>query len=178
MSKQHRAALDAYVRLVHQWAPKLDLVAPGDLDRFEDRHIADSLRALPLLERSPPGALADVGSGAGLPGVPLALASGRFVRLIEPRRRRAAFLEECLRTLDLAGEVVPLTAQKAAADPRFARAHSVVVSRALAPPAAALRLALPFVAPGGVAVIWLGASAQMPPGSEEFEPGIAIVRAE
>jgi 16S rRNA (guanine527-N7)-methyltransferase len=173
-----QAALGAYVRLVHQWASKLDLVAPGDISRFEDRHISDSLRALPLLERSLPGPFADVGSGAGLPGIPLAIASGRHVRLIEPRRRRAAFLEECLRTLEIPGEVITLTAQEAAADIRLARSHPVVVARALASPAVAMRLILPLVAPGGVAAVWLGARAKIPASAEEFTHGIAIVRAE
>ncbi|MGH2757021.1 MAG: RsmG family class I SAM-dependent methyltransferase, partial [Actinomycetota bacterium] len=64
--------LAAYAALVRTWANRLDLVAPGDLDRFEERHIADSLRLLPLLERLPEGPCVDVGSGAGLPGIPLA----------------------------------------------------------------------------------------------------------
>jgi len=171
-------ALDAYTQLVLEWAPKLDLVSPGDLARFQDRHISDSLRALPLLEGSGAGPFADVGSGAGLPGIPLAVASGRYVRLIEPRKRRAAFLEECLRRLGISGEVVAETAEQAAREHRLARAHSVVVARALAAPDEAVRLVLPLVAPGGLAVVYLGASAKMPPGSEEFAPGIAIVRAE
>ena len=173
-----RPALDIYKRLVTEWAARLDLISPGDIDRLEERHISDSLRALPLLEKSPTGAFTDVGSGAGLPGIPLAIASGHYVRLIEPRKRRAAFLEECLRTLALRGEVVIKTAQQAAADPRYARSHAVVLARALAPPDEALRLILPLVAPGGIAAVFLGASAKIPAGAEEFAPGIAIVRVE
>jgi 16S rRNA (guanine527-N7)-methyltransferase len=164
--------------LVRDWAPKLDLIAPADIDRFEERHISDCLRAVPLLEGCPPGPIADIGSGAGLPGVPLAIATGRYVRLVEPRKRRAAFLEECLRTLELPGEVVVATAQEAAAEPLYNGAHAAALARALAPPADALRLIRPFVAPGGVAAVWLGASAKIPDGAEEFTPGIAIVRAE
>ena len=171
-------ALQAYARLVHLWAPKLDLVSEGDLERFEERHVRDSLRALPLLENAPPGPFADIGSGAGLPGIPLAIASGRFARLVEPRRRRAAFLEECLRSLDLAGEVVAHSAQEMASDQDYARAHPVVLARALAPPESALRLTIPLVAPGGVAVLFLGAGAKVPPGAEEWAEGIAIVRVE
>ena len=174
----HDDTMGVYARLAREWAPKLDLVSPGDLDRFEERHIGDSLRALPLLEAIPAGPIADVGSGAGLPGIPLAIASGRYVRLIEPRRRRAAFLEKCLRRLKLPGEVLSITAEEAADDSRYARAHPFVVARALAPPEEALELVLPLTTPGGIAAIYLGASAKIPPGAEEFMPGIAIVRAD
>src|ERR687892_633718 len=160
----HPDAFGTYREIVKQWAPRLDLVSPGDIDRFDERHISDALRVLPLLE----------GSSAG----PFAIASGRYVRLIEPRRRRAAFLEECLRRLGLAGEVVAITAEQAADDPRYAAAHPFAVARALAPPVEALKLILPFVASGGTAAVYLGAGAKMPPNSEEFAPGIAIVRAD
>src|SRR5688500_14128170 len=72
--------LDLYAALVRAWAPKLDLVSPADLERFEERHIADSLRVLDLVAGAPQGPCCDVGSGAGLPGIPLAIASERHWR--------------------------------------------------------------------------------------------------
>jgi 16S rRNA (guanine527-N7)-methyltransferase len=169
--------LAAYADLVRAYADRLDLVAPGDLDRFEERHIRDSLRPLALLRSLPDGPCADVGSGAGLPGVPLAIAEpNREWRLIEPRRRRAAFLEEVVRALDLRGEVVVVTADAARRDPRLAAAHALAIARALAPPAHALAMIVPLVAPGGAAAVFLGEEAEAPPGSEEVEEGLAIVR--
>jgi 16S rRNA (guanine527-N7)-methyltransferase len=47
--------LAAYAELVRAWAPRLDLVGPRELERFEERHIADSLRLLPLAEALPEG---------------------------------------------------------------------------------------------------------------------------
>jgi 16S rRNA (guanine527-N7)-methyltransferase len=177
MTPGTRVALEAYARLVRSWAPRLDLVSPADLDRFEDRHIADSLRALPLLDEVPPGPIVDVGSGAGLPGIPLAVASGRFVRLLEPRARRAAFLEECVRVLDLDGEVVVRTAQQAADDRRLAGTHAAAFARALAPPQAAAEMIVPLVATDGLAVVFLGNEGELPRDAEEWAPGIVIVRA-
>jgi 16S rRNA (guanine527-N7)-methyltransferase len=166
-----------YAGLVREWAARVDLVAPGDLDRFESRHIADSLRLLRLLRSLPPGPAVDVGSGAGLPGVPLAIADpSRPWRLLEPRRMRLAFLEEVVRALALDCEVVALTAERAAEDPRLRRAHVLAVARALAPPAAAFRLLGPLVAPGGVAAVFVGAR-ELPPGAEEWAQGVAIMRA-
>lgn len=163
-----------YEALVREWAPRLDLVAPGDLDRFRERHIQDSLRLLPLLDRIPAGPCADVGSGAGLPGIPLAIHSHRHWRLIEPRRRRAAFLEEVVRALELDCEVVVKTAEAAAEDPRMAAAHALAVARALAEPNDAAALLQPLVKPGGVVAIFLGANAQVPAEFRLLEPGLAI----
>jgi 16S rRNA (guanine527-N7)-methyltransferase len=132
---------------------------------------------LPLLDELPPGACVDVGSGAGLPGVPLAVARPeRAWRLIEPRARRAAFLEHVVRELELTAEVVVAPAERAATEPRLAAAHVLATARALAPPAAALELLLPLVAPRGVAAIFLGSGAKVPPEAEEWAEGLAIVR--
>jgi 16S rRNA (guanine527-N7)-methyltransferase len=170
--------LAEYASLVRSWADRLDLVAPGDLAAFEKRHIEDSLRLLPLVTGAPPGECADVGSGAGLPGIPLAIASGRPWRLLEPRVRRAGFLEEVVRELELDCEVAMITAEQAAADPRLMAAHQVVTARALAPPGRAFELLLPLVAPGGSAAVFHGPGADLPRDAEEWAPGIATIAGE
>jgi 16S rRNA (guanine527-N7)-methyltransferase len=169
--------LGRYEALVRSYAPRLDLVSPEDLARFRSRHIDDSLRLLPLLDQLPAGPCVDVGSGAGLPGVPLAIARpDRPWRLIEPRKLRAAFLEEVVRELQLTAEVVVGTAERCAADPRLAEAHVLATARALAPPEATLVLLRPLIVPGGVVAIFIGSGAQVPPEAEEWEEGLAIVR--
>ena len=168
--------LKAYAELVRSWAPRLDLVAPGDLDRLEERHISDSLKALPLVAGAPPGPAVDVGSGAGLPGIPLALADpSRHWRLLEPRAKRAAFLEEAVRALELDCEVLAQTAAEAARDPALARAHVVATARALAAPETAFELLRPLGAPGGIGLVWVGKGALLPPEAEEIDPGLASV---
>ena len=169
-------SLAVYEDLLRRWAPKLDLVASGDVDRIGPRHIEDALRAVPLLDGLPGGAAVDVGSGAGLPGVPLALAARpRPWRLLEPRRRRAAFLEEVVRELSLQAEVITSTAEDAATDPRFT-SHVVAVARALAPPATAFSLLLPLLRETGTVVLWVGRTAELPPDAELWTQGLAIMR--
>ena len=167
--------LRAYADLVRSWSDRLDLVAPGDLAQLEGRHLDDSLRLLPLLDELPPGPCVDVGSGAGFPGIPLAIAGTRTWRLLEPRRRRAAFLEEVVRDLELPCEVLALTAEEAAADERLASGHACAVARALAPPARAFELLLPLVSPGGRAVVFVGRDAILPPKAEEWREGLATM---
>lgn len=147
-----------YAELVRAFSAKLDLVAPGDLDRFEERHIRDCLRARPYLNQAPPGPAVDVGSGAGLPGIPLAIADpGRSWVLLEPRRRRAAFLEEVVRDLDLAHvEVRTQTAEEAAEE--LGATFAVATARALAPPAYAIDMLRPLVVPRGTLLLFVGRS--------------------
>jgi 16S rRNA (guanine527-N7)-methyltransferase len=176
-SRSTEARLAAYAELVRRWAPKLDLVAPSDLARLEERHLEDSLKAVPLLEVLPSGPAIDVGSGAGLPGIPLALASrSRVWRLLEPRSRRAAFLEECVRVLELDCEVLRMTAEEAARRPQLRASHVCALARALAPPERAFRLLCPLVRPDGVAAVFVSTQSRLPVGAERMGEGLAIMR--
>ena len=178
MYSSQQPLLDTYAELVRTWAMRLNLVSLDDLDRIETRHIQDSLRLAPLLAEAPDGPCMDVGSGAGFPGVPLAITNpDRPWRLLEPRSKRAAFLEEVVRQLDLPNvEVVAASAEQAAADPSLAAAHAFVAARALAAPPEAFDLMKPLVAVGGIAAAFLGAGAEVPRGTKGWENGIAIWR--
>lgn len=171
-----RDKLDAYEDLLRAFAPRLNLVSRSDLDHLRTRHIEDSLRLLPLLDSLPEGPCIDVGSGAGLPGVPLASADpSRHWVLLEPRVKRAAFLEEVVRTLDLDAEVVCDRAEVAVRGIHRAR-YALATARALAEPAKAADLLAPFLCRHGLGAIFLGAQAVPPQGTEVWSEGIAIVR--
>jgi 16S rRNA (guanine527-N7)-methyltransferase len=168
--------LRAYAELVRTWAPRLDLVGPDELTRFEERHVADSLRLVPLARSLPAGPAVDVGAGAGLPGIPLAIAEpDRQWRLLEPRAKRVAFLEEAVRALELSCEVLPITAEQAARTDGLAGVHVLAVARALAVPVTAFGLLAPLVGAEGVAAVFVGPSAELPAEAALWEPGIAIV---
>ena len=169
--------LARYAELLRAYAPRQNLISQKDLDQIEERHIRDSLRLAPLARRAPDGPMIDVGSGAGLPGIPLAavLPDRRWV-LLEPRRKRAAFLEEVVRELDLRVEVICERVEEISSHPTHAAQYALACARALATPPEAIQLLLPLVRPGGIAAIFLGASAEPPTGAEEWEKGIAIVR--
>jgi len=168
-------AFAAYVRLLNWWAPRIDLMAPGDLERIQSRHIEDSLKARDIVASGPQGAALDAGSGAGFPGIPLAIVGDRWWRLLEPRAKRAAFLDEVVRELDLRAEVVRKTTSEAAADQHLAAGHAVVTARALAPPAEAFGLIAPLVAPDGLSIVWVGSNAEIPRDAEKLPEGLAII---
>lgn len=176
VSTDYTQQLVAYARLLRDWGRRVDLVSPGDLRRVEERHLADSLRLLPLLLSLPPGPCADVGSGAGLPGIPLAIAEpARHWRLLEPRSKRAGFLDVVVRELELSAEVVRKTAQEARNDPSLAASHILVTARALAAPPRAFELVLPLVAAPGVAAVFVGRQAKLPPRAALWAEGIATL---
>lgn len=168
-----RERLDRYERMVATWSQRIDLVAPGELDRFRSRHLDDSLKALPLLAELGGQTAVDVGSGAGLPGIPLAIAEPRRRwTLLEPRRRRAAFLEEVVRALELDVEILVLNADEAA---ERGMTWPVATARALAAPARALQLVTPLLGPGGTAVVWVGSQARLPVNSALWGEGLATM---
>jgi 16S rRNA (guanine527-N7)-methyltransferase len=96
--------LERFVDLLRDEAAKQNLIAPSTMDRIWERHVLDSAQ---LLRFAPAGmaSWADVGSGAGLPGMVIAILTGDPVTLIEPRRLRADFLRESIATLALGGRV-------------------------------------------------------------------------
>ena len=98
VSRETREKLDLYSEMVRTEAARQNLVSAASLDHFEQRHIDDSAQ---LFDLAPPGGhWLDIGSGAGLPGIVLAILGAR-VRLVESRRLRSTFLSEVITTLDL-----------------------------------------------------------------------------
>jgi 16S rRNA (guanine527-N7)-methyltransferase len=93
--------LDRYALLLYDRIATLSLVAKRDRPTLFTRHLLDSLNPISLFP-SPPGAALDIGSGGGLPGIPLAIVwpASRVV-LVESRERKAAFLERATRVLGL-----------------------------------------------------------------------------
>jgi 16S rRNA (guanine527-N7)-methyltransferase len=98
-----------------------------------------------------------VGSGNGLPGIPLALATGARVTLLEPIKKRAAFLEKALAILGLHGAAPALRAEDAARDPAYREAFGTATARAVASAPAVAELTVPFLAIGGRALLQRGA---------------------
>jgi 16S rRNA (guanine527-N7)-methyltransferase len=134
-----------YLRLLARWNQAYNLTAVRDPAAMVPRHLLDSLVVLPHVTAP---AIADLGTGPGLPGIPFAIARpGRAVALVESNGKKARFLREAVRRLDLVDvEVVEARAERGpGARPKVAE----VVSRALAALPVLCRLAEPWLAPGG-----------------------------
>jgi 16S rRNA (guanine527-N7)-methyltransferase len=157
--------LERYEGLVRDRASDLGLVSPGDIPRLHDRHVLDSLRAAAAFR--PGDRLAfDLGSGAGMPGIVLALALPRcrFV-LIESHRRRAGFLELVTERLGISNVVVYVGRAEEVAEGLggpappvmpATRAADVVTARAFAPIDRTWTASVPLMRPGGRLIYFAG----------------------
>jgi 16S rRNA (guanine527-N7)-methyltransferase len=117
-----------YVDILSSRGIDWGLIGPREGDRLWDRHVLNSVAPAELLPAD--ATVADVGSGAGLPGIPLALLRPDLrVTLVEPLLRRATFLTEAVEELELGDRVTVVRSRAEDHDGRY----DVVVSRALAP---------------------------------------------
>jgi 16S rRNA (guanine(527)-N(7))-methyltransferase RsmG len=149
------ARLATYTDLLLRWNATINLVSARTASDVEQRHIADSLQLLPLLP--PAGPIADLGSGAGLPGIVLAAAlPEREVHLVESDRRKSAFLIDAAGRMGLARVTIhPQRIEQAILPPIAA-----MTARALAPLETLLGFAVRILAPGGVAILPKGRNAE------------------
>ncbi|MGH3614819.1 MAG: 16S rRNA (guanine(527)-N(7))-methyltransferase RsmG [Pseudonocardia sp.] len=134
------------------------LVGPREATRVWERHV---LNCAVVAELVPDGAhVVDVGSGAGLPGIPLALARPDLrIVLVEPLARRVAWLREVLDDLDLEVQVERGRAEEVVVRRRWEGAD-VVTARAVAPLARLAGWTIPLLRAGGVLLAVKGESAQ------------------
>jgi 16S rRNA (guanine527-N7)-methyltransferase len=125
---------------------------PGEARRV---HLEESLSAVGVVRRYP-GPIVDVGSGGGAPGIPLAAAlPEREVTLLEASGRKCELLER------IAAEFPNVRVVRGRAEEQETDVFGVAVAKALAPPPVALEWCLPLVGPGGVAILYVGPSADL-----------------
>jgi 16S rRNA (guanine527-N7)-methyltransferase len=136
--------LTAYLALLAKWNRTYNLTAVRDEQEMVAYHVLDSLA---VLDHLPGDSLADIGSGAGLPGIPLAIARPQWrVAVVESNGKKAAFLDQCKIELGLNNvEVVPRRVEAWRPD----RPFEVVISRALSDLALFVRLTAHLLAPEG-----------------------------
>lgn len=158
LSEGQRDMLAAFWSLVVEANERHNLTAIVDAEEAAVKHFVDSLT--PLLVGALPrrGRLADVGSGAGFPGIPLAIAAPDLeVTLIESVGKKAAFLRQAAERLGLRARVLAMRAEAVGRDPLYREAFDAAVARALAPMPVASEWCLPLVRPGGRFVAMRGA---------------------
>ncbi len=160
-----QARLIDYIDLLARWNRAYNLTAVRDPPDMIPRHLLDSLAVLPFLRGA---TLADLGSGAGLPGIPLAIARPAMqVTLIDSNGKKARFLREAVRTLPLPNvRVEQLRAQDASGH------FDCITARAFAGLAEMLAWGGHLLARGGR---WLALKGRVEPGELAVPPGFRVL---
>jgi 16S rRNA (guanine527-N7)-methyltransferase len=150
VSRETRARLALHLELLARWQRSINLVGGRSLEDPWRRHVLDSAQLRPLV---PPHAadLVDLGSGAGFPGMVLAICGVRGVRLVESDGRKAQFLREVARTTGTAVEIHHGRIESLSAWPA-----DVITARALAPLVRLLPLAERFSGPATIGLYLKG----------------------
>lgn len=149
VSRETSERLEAFVGLLLSWQRTTNLVAPSTISHLWTRHIADSLQ---LLDLAPDARIwADLGSGAGFPGLVLAIAlaekPGAKVHLVDSNRKKAAFLREAQRLTGAPAEVHAERIEDFAK--RFAGPLDAITARAVAPLKLLLKQCFPLLGKSG-----------------------------
>jgi len=149
--RETQERLDAFVGLLIRWNRTVNLVSKADLEQsFGERHVAQSLALIAHIP-SKIDRFIDLGSGGGFPALPIAIATGLHVDLIESDHRKGAFLETALATLGVRGKVWAERIETCQVPPA-----KCVTARALAPLPLLLTYAYPLLQPDGIALFLKG----------------------
>jgi 16S rRNA (guanine527-N7)-methyltransferase len=165
LSSEQIERFQRYMELLLDWSQRVSLTAVRDGEGIQRRHFLESIALLPVLAAqglSLDGrTLVDVGSGAGVPGVPLKIMEpGLRVMLIEAKQRKSEFLRALLPGLGFDDvNVVTERAEDAAHDPRYRESFDFASAKALAPLRTLAELTLPFVRMGGIVIAPKGTEA-------------------
>lgn len=157
VSRETNEPLRTYSASIKKWTGKINLIARKDAtdEAIWERHILDSRQILPLIPARVTHAI-DLGSGAGLPGMVVAIERPDIhVTMIEADRRKAAFLQTVVAALGLSATVLPERIEAAVVAPA-----TLVMARALAPLPDLLTYAMPLLAPGGICLFMKGRNAE------------------
>lgn len=159
--------LEAFEGLLRDRAVPIGAVARGDASQLWERHVLDSLRGAGLPR--PGDEVVDLGSGAGLPGIPIAIARPDLtVVLAEARRARVALLELVVERLGLANTRV--VGGRAEDLSERAQRFDVALARALAPPDRAWAVAARLLTENGRLLLWAGRRERRWPAAVRVEP--------
>lgn len=162
LSAEQVQQFETYLSLLGEWNERVNLTAIVEREDVLIRHFIDSLSVLMVYRPQEHDRLIDVGTGAGLPGIPLAIVYPQLsVTLMDATGKKVQFLEAVKEALQLEQVVVVQSrAEEAGQDIFFREEFDVVVARALARLPVLLEYLLPFAKVGGICVAMKGESSQ------------------
>jgi 16S rRNA (guanine527-N7)-methyltransferase len=154
VSRESLDRLQIYADLLMVWQSRINLVSQSSLPEIWQRHVADSLQLLPYLGDDA-HAVADLGSGAGFPGLALACARNLAVHLYESNGKKVSFLRDVIRHTGAKGVVHQVRLESLSTQTGLPTVQAVT-ARALAPLPELLDYAQPFLSGGAMGIFLKG----------------------
>ena len=154
VSRESFVQIETYVELLLTWQTKINLIGPSTVEDVWRRHVLDSLQLLPLMQNKTE-AIADLGSGAGIPGLILALGGNLRADLYESNGKKVAFLREAIRQTNANAQVHQIRLETLE-DHLPERIPQYVTARALAPLERLLFWAEPLLKRGAIGLFHKG----------------------
>lgn len=150
MGLDHSDKIQAYCELLAKWNEKINLIGRASINEIMERHVLDCLQISNYIANKDVD-LADLGTGAGLPGIILAISGFTKVTLIDSDQKKCVFLREARRVLGLDLEILNVRVEELSN-----RKFDVIVSRALASLTDLLELSYPLMAPSSKCIFLKG----------------------
>jgi 16S rRNA (guanine527-N7)-methyltransferase len=154
VSRESFERLETYVETLTAWQARINLVGPSTLKELWPRHILDCAQLLPFIPLGTK-AIADLGSGAGLPGLVLGIVRPYRMHLYESNGKKAAFLREAARLTKVDAVIHNVRLESLSGTTDLPQVQ-VVTARALAPLAVLLNHARPFLSKGAIGLFHKG----------------------
>ncbi|WP_438381113.1 16S rRNA (guanine(527)-N(7))-methyltransferase RsmG [Asaia sp. BMEF1] len=149
VSREAQERLEAFAAILEKWNARINLVSPRDMPHLWERHIEDSLRLVPFIERG--ARVIDLGSGGGFPALMIGIACDAEMVMVESDQRKCAFLREAARACGVKAQVMSKRIEQAEIAPA-----AYVTARALASLSQLLEWSAPFLLPEGKALFLKG----------------------
>ena len=150
---------ETYYAMLADWNTRVNLTAITAPEDVAKKHFLDSLAAAPYLKEG--ARVADVGTGAGFPGLPLLILRPDLkLTLMDSLQKRLIFLEAVLQELGLSAERVHARAEDAGQNPKYREQYDAALTRAVSALPVLCELTLPLVKVGGVSIAYKGDAAE------------------
>lgn len=149
LTTEQQLLIEQHLNLVIEANKTTNLTRIDSVDEAMLLHVEDSLVGLPEITNAPDGLYGDLGSGAGYPGIPLAIATGRDTMLIDARQRKIVVLNGIIEILGLSHQIKTYAGRAELLARKQAESFSVLSARALAKLSVLMELASPLLKQGG-----------------------------
>ncbi len=174
LSDNQLAAFQKYAELLVEWNQKMNLTAITEPEEIAVKHFVDSLMLLKYIDIPENGALIDVGTGAGFPGIPIKIFSPSVqVTLLDALNKRVGFLDTVSKALGQNNRCLHLRAEEGGRKPELREQFDVATARAVASMATLAEYCLPYVKVGGVFAALKGFEVEEE--LEEAKPAIKLL---